>query len=123
MTIRILLSAFCLIVAYSCTQKQAIKTEALPPADLASITYSDNDGSSFKSAVVVNNAKTQREGVAAEYHYIADRFGERGRDWFLVEQTVISHPEKVVDVIEIRLNNPEVHRVVFFDATQFILKN
>lgn len=116
-----MLLAICTAVVSSCTMRQAIKP--VLPMELASATYSNDNGTSFHKAVKVEGVKNQREGIAAEYHYISDLHGARGQDWFLVGQTVIQNKEKLLDVVEIQLSNPEDRKVIFFDATAFLLKN
>lgn len=116
-----MLLVICAAVASSCTMRQAIKP--VGPMEVAPATFSNDNGASFHEAVKVAGVKNQREGVAAEYRYISDLHGERGQDWFLVGQTVIQNQEKLVDVVEIQLNNPEDRKVIYFDATAFLLKN
>jgi hypothetical protein len=107
---------------YSCSPRQAVNSGG--PMELASnISFSTDKGESFHDAVIVNGVKNQREGVAAEYRYISDLHGQRGEDWFLVGQTVIQNQDKLVDVVEIQLNNPVDRKIIYFDATAFLLKN
>lgn len=109
------------VVLYSCSPRQAINSNSI--GDIASnCSFSTDKGESFHDAVVVNGVKSQREGLAAEYRYISDLHGRRGQDWFLVGQTVISDQKKVVDVVEIQLNSPADRRVIYFDATSFLLR-
>ncbi len=111
------LLAFFLV--YSCTPRQAAYD--LGKMDLSSsISYSGDKGESFHDAVVMTGIKNQREGIAAEYRYISDMHGQRGQDWFLVGQTMIQDRNKVVDVVEIQLNNPSDRRLIYFDATNFL---
>lgn len=116
-----MLLVICAVIMSSCTMRQAINVPG--PVEVASATYSEDNGASFHDAVRVNGAKTQREGVAAEYRYISDLHGQRGQDWFLVGQTVIHNQDKLVDVVEIQLTAPEDRKVIYFDATAFLLKN
>ena len=109
------------VAFYSCTTRQTIDTGST--MEVASATFSNDKGESFNNAVVVGGVKNQREGVAAEYRYITDLHGQRGQDWFLVGQTVISNNNKIVDVVEIQLGDPMDRKLYFFDATAFLLKN
>ncbi len=87
------------------------------------ITYSGGTGESFHEAIIISGAKNKSDGVSAEYRFISDQHGRRGNKWLLVEQTVIREKNKVVDVIEIQLNNASFDRLIFyFDVTDFILK-
>ncbi|MBN1308644.1 MAG: hypothetical protein JXA18_12040 [Chitinispirillaceae bacterium] len=108
------------IFLFSCTTPQTLTTDG--PMEVASATFSNGNGESFHDAVVVGGVKNQREGVAAEYQYISGLHGQRGQDWFLVGQTVISNENKIVDVVEIQLNDPAFRKVFFFDATGFLMK-
>lgn len=116
-----ILFAICAVVVSSCTMRQAVR--AADPVEEASATFSVEKGTSFHEAVKVDGVKNQREGIAAEYRYISDLHGQRGQDWFLVGQTVIQHQTKLVDVVEIQLAASEIHEVIYFDATGFLLKN
>ena len=106
---------------YSCTPRQAINSDGIGEV-ATNCSFSSDKGESFHDAVVVNGATNQREGLAAEYRYISDIHGRRGLDWFLVGQTVISDRNKVVDVVEIQLNNPADRKVIYFDATSFLMR-
>ena len=85
-----------------------------------SVGFSGGSGESFHDAVIINGAKSQGEGVAAEYQFISKIFGQRGNGWHLVGQTVIREKNKVVDVIEIQLGQSSERRIYYFDASDFL---
>ncbi|MBN1578511.1 MAG: hypothetical protein JW913_18255 [Chitinispirillaceae bacterium] len=109
------------VVLSSCTTRQTLKTDG--PMEVASATFSNDKGESFHDAVVVGGVKNPYEGVAAEYRYISGLHGQRGQDWFLVGQTVIQNQNRIVDVVEIQLNDPAFRKVIFFDATSYLLRD
>jgi hypothetical protein len=43
--------------------------------DLSKITFAGGDGKTIEAAVVIKNAQNERNGVAAEYEYIAKKHG------------------------------------------------
>jgi hypothetical protein len=105
---------------YSCSPRQAINSGSL--SNIASTgTFSNNRGISFDDAVVVTGVTTQRDVMAAEYHYISSQRGLRGKDWFLVGQTIIADKSKVVDVVEIQLNSSSERQIIYFDATSIFI--
>ena len=108
------------IALYSCSPRQPISS--LSTMDLSpTISYSEDKGESFHDAVIVSGVRNQREAIAAEYKYISDHHGQRGKDWFLVGQTIIHDQQKVVDVVEIQLANSVDRKLIYFDATNLLL--
>jgi hypothetical protein len=104
-----------------CISRNSVKlpeNAAIP----ARITFSGGSGESFHDAVIILGARDKTEGVAAEYKYISDKYGRRGVEWLLVGQTVIREKNKIVDVIEIELNNSSERRIYYFDVGDFLGK-
>ena len=104
---------------YSCSPKQTISSNTIGQV-VSSCKFSNDNGESFGNAVLINGVQSQRDGFAAEYHYISDRFGNRGKDWFLIGQTLLSEKEKIIDVVEIQLQNPAERKLIYFDARNFV---
>lgn len=118
-----LLLPLCIMLLVSCSSRKITHNSSTLEVT-PNIRFSEGkNGTSFNEAVIVHGANNQREGIAAEQHYISLQHGTRGRDWFLVSQTVIKDNNKVVDVVEIELGSPTDRRIYFFDATDFIFKN
>jgi hypothetical protein len=48
------------------------------------ITFSDDSGDSKEHAVKIMGARNEQEGILAEYWYLSQKFGERGKNWDLI---------------------------------------
>lgn len=94
-------------------EKQGGRQEYTP-----TITY-DGSGDSYEEAVVIRGVQKPSDGVAAEYKYITNLHGERGKSWFLVGQTIVRENAKILDVLEIHLNDPSHHLIYYFDVSDF----
>lgn len=95
-------------------EKQGGRQERTP-----TITYAGGNGDSFEEAVILRGVQNQSDGVAAEYTYITKLHGERGKGWFLVGQTIVRESTKILDVLEIRLDDPAHHLIYYFDVSDF----
>ena len=118
MFVRLILLLFTLLIG--CTPNSAVKSVSREPGK--GITYSGGDGGSFQEAVTITGALNQGDGVAAEYHFISEKYGQRGTGWLLVGQTVIREKNKIVDVIEIQLGETADRRIFYFDVSDFSWK-
>ncbi|MDH7592754.1 MAG: hypothetical protein QHG99_00145 [Methanomicrobiales archaeon] len=81
-------------------------------------TVSRHSGRSMGEAVVIRDVDKQMEGIAAEYRYIAERFGEQGKDWRLAKCMHEEHDERHYDILTIELAGGK-REVVYFDVTFF----
>lgn len=118
---KVIFAVLCAIVLFSCSPRPVISSSSSVVGPLASAcNFSEDNGDSFKEAVMIGGVQTQRDGMAAEYHYISDRFGNRGSDWFLVGQTILSDQNRIIDVVEIQLKNPAERKLIYFDAGNFV---
>lgn len=84
-------------------------------------TFQDNGGDSIEKAIVIRDAKSSFEGIAAEYDYLAMKFGARGKDWNLALQALINEKGKHYDQMNLDFPNG-TKRTVFFDITSFFGK-
>lgn len=63
------------------TSSKSSETEYLSKApDLTNVTYEGGDGKAIKKAIIIKNAENERNGVAAEYTFIAKIYGEKFKD-------------------------------------------
>jgi len=76
-----------------------------------------DDNGLFHKTVMIYNTLSPKELFNAEYRYISNLFGERGRDWFLMNQTLIEENDRIVDVVEIKGKRTFEQKVIFFDVT------
>jgi hypothetical protein len=83
------------------------------------ITFSNNTGESIDDAIIIRNAKTDLEGVDAEYYYLGERFGEKGIDWNLDQQYLNDEEDGYYDVLDITLSDGRM-LTLYFDITDFL---
>ena len=87
--------------------------------DLTKVTYEGGDGKTVENAIVIKNAENERNGVAAEYAYIAKINGEKFKDWKPVGQSTINIDNKKIDLINIQLIQKNETVSYYFDITEF----
>jgi hypothetical protein len=90
--------------------------------DLKKIVYQGDDGSSIKKAIIIKKATTLKEGIAAEYAYLAKELGRRGIDWKPLGQYLHPFSSKHYDIIKVKIINTNKIRYFCFDITKFFGK-
>jgi hypothetical protein len=85
------------------------------------ITFSNNNGESIDDAIIILNAQTDSEGVEAEYHYLEKRFGKKGTDWSLDQQSLVNEDGAYYDAMDITLSDGRTLNI-YFDITDFFGK-
>ncbi len=122
MTVRSVVVVMVCITMFGCIQRGFV-AKGKARESVSSITYSGGNGESLAEAVVINGAKKQGDGVAAEYRFIAQKHGPRSTGWHLVGQTAVREKNKIIDVVEIELaGQSSGRRIYYFDASQFLGK-
>jgi hypothetical protein len=86
--------------------------------DLKNIVYHGDDGSSIKKAIIIKKATTLKEGIAAEYAYLANELGRRGIDWKPLGQYLHPFSNKRYDIIKVKIINTNQIRYFCFDITK-----
>jgi len=82
------------------------------------IEYSDNSGESFDDAIVISGAENTSQGIAVEYQYIKDKYGEINTDWKRIRQRFKKHGDKAYDILTIK-DKQENEIEIYFDITEF----
>jgi hypothetical protein len=85
------------------------------------VTYRGGTGESLDDAIVIQGVMDTNEGVASEYQYLSEKFGQRGIDWELARQELIVNGEKQFDKLDIRLSNG-ITKTIYFNITEFFGK-
>jgi hypothetical protein len=85
------------------------------------VTYSDNTGSSIEDSIVISDVEDHTEGINAEYLYLGKKFGEKGTDWNLVKQSLLSEDNQYFDRIIIELKDG-TNVNIYFNITEFFGK-
>ena len=77
----------------------------------------------WKQAIIILNAKTEREGVDAEYEIVAKYYGVKDKDWRLVDQSFIQNEinGKCFDILKIEDQDGQRY-AIWFDITDFFGK-
>jgi hypothetical protein len=89
--------------------------------DTAHPTFQGGNGDTPGTAVVISGAPDYVSVVAAEFQFLKQKFGQRGRDWRLVKKEEYQHDGQVYDLITIEFPN-EIRRMVFFNITAYFKK-
>lgn len=84
----------------------------------SAITYEDRGGESPKTSIVIHGAANHIAGVAAEYAFLARKFGEQGRDWKLEMQAVGETEGRRWDMMCVKLTDG-TRKTFYFDITEF----
>jgi hypothetical protein len=112
-TSRLLVSILLVLWIAGCAAS-AGQQNAATPSDAA--TASGDEGSSFKRAVSLTDAKNEFEGVRAEHKWIQARYP----GWNWDTQYLVNHEGRVYDMIEISRGSE--HRQVYFDISNWFGK-
>ena len=87
--------------------------------DLSKVTYEGGNGKTLETSVIIKNAGNERNGIAAEYDYIAKKHGAKFTNWKPVGQSTSSENGKKYDVIGI-ITIPGNEKITYyFDITDF----
>jgi hypothetical protein len=106
---------------FSRTDGQGAETAGNQSSDLlydGYITFSDNSGRSIEDAVVIENALSEEDGVASEYYYLEEKFGQRDVDWFLENQELVSEEKRFYDKMDVKLADKSMI-TIYFDINEF----
>jgi hypothetical protein len=127
-----LFSCFILLASCKPTQNVAVGSniEELwsKPPDLSKVVYTGGDGTSVDNAIIISGAGNSRNGIAAEYEYVAKKLGAKSVDWKLGGQGKIApngenktndYQNKKYDVLNFQniLNNETL--TFYFDISDF----
>jgi hypothetical protein len=81
------------------------------------VAFSGGDGSSFATAIVIEGAKNEMEGIGAERTYVASRH----KDWREENSALITKGDRSYDINEYRAADGSKHTLTF-DVTGFLGK-
>lgn len=84
------------------------------------ITFTDDSGDSQAHAVKILGARNEDEGTQAEYYFLSQNFGARGKDWNLLIQTLLEDKDsgRVYDMMELEFPD-KTSKTLYFDITEF----
>jgi hypothetical protein len=100
------------------------KPDAGPPRPAGvpgtAIRFTGGDGSSKASAIVIEGAQGERDGVHSEYQYLDMLLGPQGAAWQMVQQSLFEDKGRSYDLLEIRHNGKA--ESYWFDITGYFGK-
>jgi hypothetical protein len=72
-------------------------------------------GASIEEAIQIIDADHHMDGVQAEYLYLEEKFGTRGKDWHLKQQLLILEPttERMYDMMELEFPDGREETIIF----------
>ena len=82
------------------------------------IQYKGGDGSSKEESVVILGAANETEGIAAEYNWVEEKYGNQNISWELNFQGLVDEGNKQYDILRIKLPTGEVNEI-WFDITDY----
>lgn len=104
--------------AYVSSQSDKPLSNYSQKPDLSKVTYEGGDGKTMETAIIVK-AANERDGIAAEYAYVATLYGQVRSNWNLVAQYSSSKNNKQYDVLKIKLTKNDQIVEIYFDITEF----
>jgi hypothetical protein len=111
---RAAVAAICVCVTLVDTSAAAQTTDAAAPVG---VSYGGGDGSSFATAIVINGAKNEFEGVGAEHVYVA----KSHPDWTEQDSALLGKEGRLFDLNSYRAADGSEHKLIF-DVTTFFGK-
>jgi hypothetical protein len=89
------------------------------PPDLTKVVYTGGDGITIEKAIVIKEAGNERNGVAAEYDFIAKKYGVKFVDWKPGVQSTFEEKGKRYDSVNIQTIPKNETIRFYFDITDF----
>lgn len=84
------------------------------------IEYSNHDGQTFETAIIITGARTAPVGIDAEYKYVTSKLGIQNVDWKLVLQSLYHTEDGSFDILEVKTK--ETLKTYHFNITEFFDK-
>ena len=113
-----------LITITSCTTTQKASSGSSATywskePNIEKVVYEGGDGKSLDSSIIIKNAGSERNGVAAEYDYIAKKLGVKFVDWKPMGQSTITEAKRKIDLIKVQDIQKNEMISFYFDITEF----
>lgn len=86
------------------------------------VTCIENSGETVKEAIVIKDATDNLDGIAAEYSYLAKKFGRRDIDWEVRKQEFLEDQGRKYDALEVFFPAESSVKNIYFDITDFFGK-
>ena len=76
------------------------------------------EGRSKEEAVVIKYTGDYAESIAQEYDYLDKKFGVMGRNYDIIQQSIIAEGAVVYDVLTIKIFASGEQKDIYFDITE-----
>jgi hypothetical protein len=81
------------------------------------ISFEGGDGDTVEKAIVVRGAQFDLVGTYAEFHWLAQVYGQKDRDWTLISHSHEVHGGRDIDIFVLKLTDGTM-RTIYFDCTE-----
>ena len=78
-------------------------------------------GDSAEDPIFISGVDGHFAAVDAEYVYLREKYGERGSDWTLIQQSLLGLEDRQIDKMEIKLASGEM-KTIYFNITEWFGK-
>ena len=117
---KIIYLLFITLFLSSCgAKKNIVSANNTNTISVKNVTFSGGDGSSYEKAIIVK-AKNSTDGIGAEYKYLDQKYGRRGVDWQMIQQSLSYKNNKPFDVLKIKYKGKVLN--IYFEISSFFGK-
>jgi hypothetical protein len=81
------------------------------------LAYEGGNGDSIEGAIIIRGAKSDLMGTWAEFHWLTERFGQKGSEWHLISHSHGQMRGKDIDTMVIQLS-AGAQKTIYFDITE-----
>jgi len=74
-------------------------------------------GESSDDPIIIGGVSNNMEAVRAEYSYLSQKFGVKGVDWNLLQQSLMGINDRMMDKMDIELSDGR-KITLYFDITE-----
>lgn len=104
----------------------AMRGPAVSTANLKSkydvVSDSGGLGDSYETAITLMGGKDHTDAVEYEYRYIANLWGEKDKNWKIVEQTTTDDEKRKIDMVSVEVLKTGKQHFFFFDVSYYYKK-
>ena len=79
--------------------------------------WCEGTGESKDDPVVIHGATDDIVGIAAQFHWLEQTFGQKDWDWTLIFQAHGYHGDRSIDTMHLELRDGS-ERTIYFDTTE-----
>ena len=84
------------------------------------VVLAGGDGTSIEKAVSIKYSRNIEALTNAEEKFIKDNYGEKNKDWEIIENIYLPNSTKGIDVFKIHTFNPDTIFSIYFNLEYFV---